>query len=334
MLNKAIISLGAIKQNALKVKSKLSSAKLCAVVKADAYGHGAEMVASSLYKIADCFAVALVEEGVSLRLCGIDKQILVFTPPSYKDALLGVRYGLTFTCQSIEDLIKIDSACKKLDKRSLVHIKYNTGMNRLGVDGLDNLKKIIDFCDGKENVFIDGFYSHYCAPQDNNLLIKQTDNFLLANNIVKGYNKNIISHISASGGFLQGQFFDMVRIGILLYGYTPFSSSFNVTPAMKLFTPVIKNRLVAKGENLLYGQVTVEKDCGVSIVRYGYADGLERKKNVTTLNNRCMDVSAVKRSKKSYPVMLNADEVAEQNQTISYEVLVKCAMRSEKIYTL
>ena len=334
MLNKAIVSLGAIKQNAIKVKSKLSSVKLCAVVKADAYGHGAEMVASSLYKIADCFAVALVEEGVSLRLSGVDKQILVFTPPTYKDALLGVRYGLTLTCQSIQDLKNIDLACKKLDRNCLVHIKYNTGMNRLGVDGLDNLKKLIDFCDRKEKIFLDGFYSHYCAPQDNSLLMKQTDKFLLANNIVKGYNSNITSHISASGGFLQGQLFDMVRIGILLYGYTPFDSDFTVTPAMKVFAPVVKNRVVSKGENLLYGQAPLEHDCVASIIRYGYADGLDRRQNVTTLNNRCMDVSAVKRAKNHYPVMVNANITAEQNQTISYEVLVKCAMRSEKIYTI
>ncbi len=334
MLNKAIVNLGVIRQNALKVKSKLSSAKLCAVVKADAYGHGAERVASSLYNIADCFAVAIVEEGVSLRQSGIDKQILVFTPPAYKDALLGVRYGLTLTCQSIQDLINIDLACKKLDKKCYVHIKYNTGMNRLGVDGLDNLKKIVDFCDRKESVFLDGFYSHYCAPQDNSLLMKQTDKFLLANNIIKGYNKNITSHLSSSGGFLQGQLFDMVRIGILLYGYTPFNSDFTVTPAMKVFAPVVRERVVSKGENLLYGQSPVEHDCGVSIIRYGYADGLDRRQNVTTLNNRCMDVSAVKRTKKHYPVMVNACHVAEQNQTISYEVLVKCAIRSEKIYTL
>lgn len=334
MLNKAIINLSAIRQNALKVKSNLNKAKLCAVVKADAYGHGAEMVASSLYKIADCFAVALVEEGVRLKQSGIDKPILVFTPPTVKDAFLGVRYNLTLTCQEVGDLIKINRACVELNKQCSIHIKYNTGMNRLGVDGLDELKRMIEFCDKNKRVMLDGFYSHYCAPQDYDLLIEQTDKFLLANNLIKGYNKNITSHISASGGFLQGQMFDMVRIGILLYGYTPFHTDFKVKPAMRVFAPVVKDRVVGKGENLLYGQRLTEKDCKISIIRYGYADGLDRLQNETTLNNRCMDVSAVNCVKRQYPILLDADVTAIQNQTISYEVLVKCAMRSEKIYTL
>ena len=81
MLNSAVINLSVIKRNAENVKTALGGkSKLCAVVKADAYGHGAEKIAAALYTVSDCFAVALPEEGVSLRLSGIDKEILVLTP--------------------------------------------------------------------------------------------------------------------------------------------------------------------------------------------------------------------------------------------------------------
>jgi alanine racemase len=166
------------------------------------------------------------------------------------------------------------------------------------------------------------------------MLEKATDKFLLANNLVKGYNKNIVSHVSASGGFLQGVYMDMVRIGIMLYGYTPYPCDFSLKPVMKVYSPVVKNGRAVAGQSLLYGDKLIDSDREYSIIRYGYADGLERRQNQTILNNRCMDLSAVSQTKKEwYPVMVNADKTASQYGTISYEVLTKCAVRCHKIYT-
>ena len=144
MLNKAIIDLNAIRQNALSVKKLLpQKTKLCAVVKADAYGHGAEKVANALYPIADCFAVALVEEAVALRLSGIDKEILVLNRPmGTTDADTIARYDLTATVYKVSDVIMLNEAAKKEDTAVRVHVKINTGMNRQGVDDSEKLKSL------------------------------------------------------------------------------------------------------------------------------------------------------------------------------------------------
>ena len=304
------------------------------MVKADAYGHGAQVVSGALYPIVDCYAVALLEEGVTLRLSGIDKEILVLVPPFDKDIAKAVRYGLTLTVQDIKTLSLIEKECEAQNKKIKVHVKFDTGMNRLGLNTLGELENLLNFASKLNRVQIEGLYSHYACPQNKMLLTAATDKFLLANNLVKGYNKNITSHVSASGGFLQGVYMDMVRIGIMLYGYTPYPCDFDLKPIMKVYAPVVKNGLAEKGQTLLYGDKLLDSNTPYSVVRYGYADGLERCANQTILNNRCMDLSAVKPCKKAwYPVMINALDTANQNGTICYEVLTKCALRANKIYT-
>ena len=334
MLNKAIINLKNLKENALKIKEKLGKTKLCAVIKADAYGHGAEMVASALYNIADCFAVALVEEGVFLRLSGINKEILVLLPPFLQDVKRGVAYDLAFTVENTRQLALLEQECLAQNKFINVHLKINSGMNRLGIDELEELKKIVDFASGLKRVKIGGVYSHYACPQNKNLLEKATDKFLLANTIVKGYNNKVTSHISASGGFLMGKTLDMVRIGLLLYGYAPFETDFSVKPVMKVYAPIVKKRFVEKGQQVLYGDCPLQEDVSACVVRYGYADGLPRMTSQGLINNRCMDVCAIKGdfNKNFYPIMTNADALAKQYNTISYEILTKSAIRAEKIY--
>ena len=335
MLNKAYIDLQAIRKNALTVKEKLNrGVKFCAVVKADAYGHGAEIVANALYKIVDCFAVSLLEEGVSLRQSGIDKEILCLIPFDKNETDRAVYYDITPTVYKKEHIYALEKSAKKLNKSVTVHIKYNTGMNRQGIDSFNELKDFITLCLAQKHIKIGGFYSHFAKPENKSALKRQLDKFLLANKLIKGYNNNITCHISASGGFLQGVQLDMVRIGILLYGYKPFESDIEVNPAMKVYAPVIQTRRLRKGEGALYGLKESKENLSLSLIRYGYADGLERKEIFSQFNNSCMDITAVKglSEKKFYPVMIDAKSLADSYGTISYEVLTKSAIRAEKIY--
>ncbi len=337
MLNQAVVNLKNLKSNALKIKRLLpKTCKFCAVVKSDAYGHGLERCANALYSVADCFAVAFTEEGVRLRLSGIDKQILVFNPLIKYDTEVAVRYGLTLSVQSLKDLKAVQKQAKRQNKRALVHVKYNTGMNRLGVDGLEDLKEILEYSKKNKHVIVDGVYSHYSNPQNGKSLKRQTDKFLLANTLVKSYNVNAVSHISASGGFLRGEFFDMVRIGILLYGYTPFpTKKISVKPVMKVQTDVIATRVLRRGQSALYGDKRARRKTSVALVRFGYADGLPRKNVKGLFGNRCMNVSAIEKKAEPYRkivVMDNAEETAKRLKTISYEVLTSCAKTTEKIY--
>ncbi len=337
MLNKAIISLKRLRQNALTIKRRLpKNCKLCAVVKSDAYGHGMVRCANALYSIVDCYAVASVEEGVTLRVAGIDKDILVLTPFIQKDAYAAIKYNLTLSLDDARDLKVLNTHAKKQKITAKIHIKINTGMNRLGVDGLDELKELLESLQIYKNVKVDGVYSHYSNPQNVKSLERQTGKFLLANNLLKSYNINATKHISASGGFLQGKYFDMVRIGILLYGYTPFKTNkICVKPIMQVNSVVLKTRRLEKGDTALYGDKKAKKPVSISIVNYGYADGLQRKQIKDIYNNRCMNLTAVKStaSKGNYlTVMTNAETMAKQNKTISYEVLSTCSIHAEKVY--
>ena len=335
MLNKAFIDLSALKSNARKVKGKLKSGVLMsAVVKADAYGHGAPMVANALNGICDSFSVALLEEGVELRLSGIDKEIHVLTPFFDQDLPRAIHYNLIATVESVEQVKKINAQSLMQNRITGVYVKFNTGMNRLGVSSMQELKAILECITLSENVKLKGMFSHFAAPDNKKLANFQQNKFLLANNLVKGYNNKAVCHMSASGGFLNGFYADMVRIGILLYGYKPFESDkVNLSPVMKVYAPVIHSRRLEKGESALYGVKIADSKKDIDIIRYGYADGLMRKECFGQFNNRCMDMTAVDGGGgKWYPVMTDADIVAKKYHTISYEVLTKAALRAEKIY--
>ena len=335
MLNIAKIDLNTIKNNALKVKKLLNGKKLCAVVKADAYGHGAPVVANALYPICDCYAVAILEEAVCLRQSGIDKQILMLVPPFESDVRSVVRYSITASVCDLATLYALQRECEKQNLTCKAHIKFNSGMNRLGVD-LNQLKKILQAFKDCDRVILDGVYSHLFNPQSKKDTNAQREKFLLANNLVKGYNNNVTAHLSASGGFLRGEIFDMVRIGILLYGYLPFkTSSFSVQPAMRVYAPVVASHLLDKGEHALYGNFLAKSKTNIDIIRLGYADGFRRAIQDGQFNNRCMDLTALISPKIQdgwVCVMDNAQEIAQKQGTICYEILTDCARRTDRIY--
>lgn len=345
MLNIAEINLAKLVDNALAVKKLLKpNVKFCAVVKADAYGHGSVKVANALYKIADCFAVAIAEEGIELRRGGIDKEVLVFNPVFEQDLEVAVRYDLTLTVQTEEEVVAISKESKRQGRRTKVQIKYNTGMNRLGVDGIEELEKLAKLIKSSENLILDGMYSHLGAPENKKITKSVVNKFLLANNLVKGYNKNALCHLSASGGLLKDIQFDMVRVGILLYGYKPFPTDIiKVERVMKVYAPVLMERKAEAGQTVLYGNDRLKEEKSFKLIRSGYADGLPRAKVQGLVANRCMDVSAVECEQSSdrkrngfneewHCVMENADELAKLYQTIPYEILTKATLRAEKIY--
>ncbi len=337
MLNKAVINLSALKNNVNAVKSLLpKTTKLCAVVKADAYGHGAERISSFLYPYVDYYAVAIVEEAVSLRLSGIDKDILVLTPPIVEDDyLISINYNLTLSFSKNEHILNGQKIAKSLNKPLKVHLKYNSGMNRLGFDNISQLKEALDKISKCSHLVLDGLYSHLACPESDTLYNKAYNNFLLAKTLVKSYNKNVICHLSASGGFLRGAYFDMVRIGIMLYGYKPYETDkISLSPIMKVYAPKLVERYIKKGESALYGNFHTQTPQTLSLIRLGYADGFFRKQTPNIFNNRCMDISAIVGKTPDYVlVMDDATKLANDYKTITYEILVNCTKRAEKIYS-
>ena len=189
MRNIAVIDLVQLKKNALNVKEKLSKGvKFCAVVKANAYGHGAVEVASALYNIVDSFAVAIVEEGIALRNAGIDKEILVLIPTMKKDLENAVRYNLSVTVDSFLGLKQVYKECLLQKKTVKIHIAFNVGMNRFGFDNLEELEKALAFLKDKKQIFLEGFYSHLKCPENLSDLEQSLTKFLVAKKLIKSYN--------------------------------------------------------------------------------------------------------------------------------------------------
>lgn len=332
MRNHAYIDLNALRVNARKIKKRLPrGVKLCAVVKADAYGHGACRVAKALFGIADRLAVALPEEGRELRYAGERREILVLSALQQGDEDPVVRHGLTATVCERADVFRLQNACEAQGKTVCVHVKLNTGMNRLGADGktLDGLLAAFADC---PLVRLTGVYSHLADPCDEEFTAAQTALFDLLCARVKAVAPDATVHLSASGGFLKGLYYDMVRIGILLYGYAPFPSAFSCRPIMRVTAPVIACRYVRRAERVFYGKQLKQKSGYLSVLRYGYADGLPRSDGFF----RCMDASAVEKREKIGKecdiLKKNANEIAQKCGTINYEVLVNAARRAEKIY--
>ncbi len=333
--NEAIVYLGRIRRNAAKLAARAGGAKFCAVVKADAYGHGAAEVARALAGRADMFAVALADEGMRLRLsCGAD--ILVLVPPlSFEEAARGIFAGLIFSVGDGEDAALLARAAKRLGRRARCHLQVNTGMNRFGFDR----KGLLAFCGAEEaSLSVEGIYSHFYRPQDAAVTAEQFSKFQEACALAEGAFGPLVKHIAATGGLLaDGRYaLDMVRPGIGLYGYLPegFAGGPTLEKGMRIYACAAACRAY-RGGGAGYGGYTAEEGSPLSVVRCGYADGFFRSGGIGNVNDLCMDACLYPQKLKKYGrvcVLSDAEEYARAHGTIAYEVLVHAGRRAVKIY--
>ena len=322
---KATVNLNKIKQNALVVKGYIGGKKLCAVVKSNAYGHGLCEVANALYGIADYYAVASVKEGVKLKYAGIDTPILVLVPT--KEIALAVRFGLDITVCDYHTLVVASNIAKCLKKSITVHIKYDTGMHRFGLNNLAELEKCLFFIRRNGHVKLGGIYSHFSNAIDAEKTRKQFLAFATPCLAVKKLFPNAIRHISASGGIITNANYtlDMVRVGLLLYGYPPFDNDkITVNPAMTVTTNVVGHRQVNGGDTFLYGNNVQAKSITTTLLDYGYADGFSYSDS-GVVGNRCMNTCAVKGNFTGEYTLLNGSQQLQElvflRNSIPYEVL-------------
>ncbi|MGN1060738.1 MAG: alanine racemase [Candidatus Coproplasma sp.] len=317
----AVINLSAITHNAKLVRSFVGDRFFYAVVKADGYGHGAERIALEIEDIVDGFCVAIAEEGIALRIAGVQKPVLVLAPPlSKEDGLALKHYGLTATV--------CDAKSARLANGLNCHIAINTGMNRYGcnLDGLTELLKLVP------SQSICGVYSHMYAPENISASERQLKLFTRAESIVKGYAPKAIAHFAASGGVALGgkYLFDGVRCGLMLYGYAPQGFKIEgLKPALTVYARLAQStRFIGGG----IGYNVADEDYkGLYTYRLGYGDGFFR---CVPLGEKtlCMDAFISQEKREFMPVFTNADEYAKRCGTISYEVLCSVTKRSERVY--
>ena len=295
-----------IEHNVREIKSLLKNGcQFMAVVKADGYGHDAKFVSQNAIKGgADKLGVATLKEGLSLRSEGIEEPILVLgNIYTRKDLLICFKNNLMPTISDIEQCIICDEIGKKYKKLFYIHLKIDTGMSRLGFESknfVQNFGNIISF----ENIKIDGIYSHLStadaldASHESSYANIQRRTFLklLSDISIKKY-PSIKIHLANSAGTLLGNdfHFDMVRVGLCMYGYKPsqYQSHIKLKPAMSLKSKVSFIRIVDNNVGISYGKKFItSKKTKLAVISIGYADGIYR-----TLSNK---ISLIHNGKK-YP---------------------------------
>lgn len=357
----AEIDLDAVRNNVRVAKSFLDDdTELLAVVKSNAYGHGAVKVSRAAIEAGAGFlAVALAEEAVELRDNGINEKILVLGVSSKEQIELAIKYGLDICVASFKELI--DVAAVASGRNISVHLKTDTGMGRIGFSSIAEFSDCIEFLKKNTNIMPAGLFSHFaCADGDDPAFTEnQYDRFCAFKSIL---NKNGIypkCHICNSAAIFRNKKMheDMVRLGISLYGYNPcvgFAPDIKnrLKPVMQVYSEIVFLKDLPKGGTVSYGATFVaDSDKKIATIPIGYGDGYNRllsnKGRMIVLTDSgsyyaditgrvCMDqtmidVTDIPDVKCGDRVIIlgccgdkrfDADDIAEICGTISYEILL------------
>lgn len=331
--------------------------ELMAVVKADAYGHGAFDVSVCFEKCGvKSFAVATIDEGIALRKFGIRGEILVLGYTDAERAAELCKYRLTQTVVSYEHALALDSMRKAVD----VHIKADTGMHRLGFSDSD-ISEIMK-CFEMKNLNVTGVFSHLCsADERNEESVEFTEGQIKAfkrvcGEVKKSAEPNIKMHLQSSYGLLNYPDIECscVRAGIALYGvrsglHDEVKSEISLMPVMSLKSRVVQVKNIDEGETVGYGRCfSAVRKAKTATVSIGYADGVPRNfsgnvvingKSVPVAGRICMDqlsvdVTDVPDVKVGDTVTLigdglTAEMMAENTGTITNELLSRMGKRLE-----
>ncbi|MGE3455816.1 MAG: alanine racemase [Kofleriaceae bacterium] len=280
------VDLGAIIDNARTVR-QATGVDVYAVIKADAYGHGAIEVARSLSraKAAGGFAVSLVEEGVALRDAGVTAPILVMGPSQHGGEDDMVMAGLTPVIASEQDLHVLAAIAARRQLTVDAHLKVDTGMGRLGVPA--SLVPQLARQAAGQGVRLAGLMTHFaCADTDDpddpvSMTRSQLAQFVDVDRalVASGHPARVRHAANSSGAlwFAEARF-DLVRTGIALYGNGRWPAGLEHKQAMRLVTEVAQLRTVPKGSSVGYAAAwRAERDSLVAVLPVGYADGLPRR---------------------------------------------------------
>jgi alanine racemase len=351
----ASIDLNAIKNNYLYAKSLTPQSNAIAIIKANAYGHGAVKVAHHLEEFADCYGVACSEEALELRVSGISKTPILLLEGIFEESELGLvdKYNLWMVVCNSNQLEWILNS--KPSQKFNVFVKIDTGMGRLGFPEHESTK-VINSLENSSNIKKITLMSHFSSAdnQQSPSTKAQIDKF---NNIVKlKQNDQSLANSAALMAWDESHS-EYTRPGIMLYGSSPFP--FNeklteLTPAMTLESSLISVKKIKSGETIGYGERYICKiDTLIGVVAIGYADGYPRSAKdgtpvfinggIATIAGRVsMDMITVNLSGINNPKIgdrvelfglnVSVDEVAKYCDTISYEIFSQITSRVYKTY--
>ena len=363
------VNLTQLQKNIEAIRAHVGGAKVMPMVKANAYGHGIEGVAPFIEPYVDMLGVALVEEGIQLRQLGIKKPILVAGGTLIEQLPLFLEHDLTLTASSLDLLLAADHLAESTRKRLTVHLKIDTGMERVGVREYEaeefilksfacshlNVEGIYTHLANSELVELDGMPNHIVTAQ------QQLERF---QEVLHFYEKHSlpvpsIRHVCNSGGILnlpEGHL-DMVRPGVLFYGVYPgrdIPRTIDVKPALTWKSRVAYSKVTQPGRAVSYGSLWQVEGSPRRVVTIpcGYADGYFRRmtnqgqviihgKSYPQVGRICMDQFMVDAGeddvKVGAEVMLLGggiapEELADWAGTNEYEVMTNISARVPRVF--
>jgi alanine racemase len=373
----ARINLEALRSNLQAIRNFLSTESgrnppgIIAVVKANAYGHGAERVGLALeHAGATMLACADIEEGIALRRAGVQVPVLVFGALSVSDLDGLFEYGLTPTISTPSAARAAQAAAVKARRTIGYHLKIDTGMNRLGFRH-DNLRRTLPELFASANLRLDAVYTHFATADNPESEAFEEQRTRFENALAT------IGEIRASGSAFQGArhaansaallrdarvWYDYVRPGLLLYGIVPppLASTIPLQPVLSLTSRVVAVKGLRPGEGVGYGlRYRAEQPSTIAVIPAGYADGLDtrlsgrasvliRGRRVPIVGSVCMDmmmadvtaldvapgdeVVIIGRQGSDSWQQIDAREMAAAIGTIPWEIVCRIGTRIERQY--
>lgn len=365
----AEINLDALTYNYHKIREYIGKeVKFLGVVKADAYGHGSVQVASKLQELgADYLAVSSIDEAMELRENGITMPILILghTPKEQVERLIYYNITQAVTCVSkAEEYSKEALVCNGTLK---IHIKVDTGMSRLGhlckgehfEHGVDGIAHVCNL----PGIYAEGIFTHFAMSDEDDEECKEytVEQFNLFTDVIrkveeKNGRKFEIRHCANTGATVSypETYLDMVRPGLLMYGYGEHAKKLGLKPVMSMKTTVSTIKIYPAGTKVSYGGTFVtDKETRMGVVPYGYADGFMRclSNNYSLMTSDgaaavrgriCMDMSMIDLTGKPgvdvgavveiFGEKNPLENMANQAGTIPYELTCGVSKRVPRIY--
>jgi alanine racemase len=338
--------------------------QVIAVVKANAYGHGAPQVGLALEQAgAAMLACADIEEGIVLRQAGVRAPILIFGALSVSDLEGVFEHDLTPTISTPGAARALQAAAARHGVILRCHLKIDTGMNRLGFRH-DNLEYTLPEVASSRNLSIDAVYTHFATADDpeHELFAEQRTRFETVVQQLPGFGiAATVRHAANSAAMLRDQrvWFDFVRPGLLLYGVVPppLATTLSLRPAMSLHSRIVAVKGIRPGEGSGYGiKTTFSEPRTIAVIPAGYADGLDlrlagrgfmlvRGRRAPIVGSVCMDMTMIDVT--GTPVApgdevvivgeqsgesIGVREMAAAIGTIPYELLCRVGSRIQRVY--
>ncbi len=363
------VHLGNIRSNIEGIRKAIGpQRKILIAVKANAYGHGAVEISRMAEKIGvDWLGIATVPEGIQLREAGIHLPILKFSPAFSEEMDAAITNGITLTVCEHENIAELQQACKARGIVLPVHLKVDTGMGRIGIEPSEAPALAAYIEKECPNLHLDGIFTHLPVSDSSDTQFTIDQVKLFKNTVERIHSalgrKVALVHCANSGAVLghPDGWFDMVRPGIMIYGFYPDPSTprtIELKPGLSFYTRVSFIKKVAAGTSIGYGRTWfAPQDTYIATIPAGYADGFNRLfsnmgrvlikgRSYPVVGRVCMDQCMVDLGPqtevkvgdqvvligKSGDLEISGDEWAEKLHTITYEVTCQINSRVQRLY--